>query len=253
MIKNCSIVTIGLILILINSQPSYSHGVGFYTTGKAGGGISSNSWSGIGNNRLGINYSIGCGLVYDTAVASNDTFNYRLNAGYENNVASGYPFFTDTSMHRVTLSNTFGFALFKNKYVRVWMGPQVELACRFAERSYFTNEGSLIGLVYTGTMGHIKYSTGELGIGCILGINVHTGDLFTLGFEVGLNGNFGIGHSERSRYGVTVITMPPFSPDVIRDIPRIESNILYVLKVDALARISFIFRIGDAEKRYVYE
>jgi hypothetical protein len=241
------------ILFLVYSHPLYSHGVGFYTTGNAGGGASSNSWSGFGSTRLGINYSIGCGFVYDSAVASNDTFNYRLNAGYENNVASGSPFFTDKSMHRVTLSNTFGFALFKNKYVRVWMGPQVELACRFAERTYFTNAGSIIGLVYTGTRGHMQYAAGELGIGCVLGINIHTGDLFTLGFEFGFNGNAGIGRSETSQYGVTIITMPPFPPDISKDIPRIESKVLYILKVDALARINFIFRIGESEKKHSYD
>ncbi len=246
-----SAVFLGFILLLAYSQPLYSHGVGFYTTGKAGGGASSNSWSGIGNTRLGINYSIGFGFVYDTAVASNEKFNYRLNAGYENNLFSGYPFFTNKSMHRITLSNTFGFALFKNKFVRVWMGPQVELACRFAERTYFTNEGSIIGLVYTGTKGHIKYTTGELGVGGILGINIHTDDLFTLSFEFGFNGIFGISKSKSSQYVLTVVTIPSFPPQYPPEFPRIESNILYILKVDALARINFIFRIGDAEKRYI--
>lgn len=239
------IINISIFNISYNNS-LFAYGVGFYTTGKVGDAFLNLSNDVNYGNHL--NYGIGFGFVYDSAVASNDRFNYRLNAGYENHISTNAPLFSDKSMHRVTLSNTFGFALYTSRSVRLWMGPQVELACQFAERTWTSNADSVAGLGYEQTTMHYKYTLGQIGIGGILGINVHTGDLFTLGFEAGLNLILETGRYEYSENGFGISTFPPSSPQFSPSMPKRVSNTILNMKADALVRINFIFRVGDAEK-----
>lgn len=240
--KNNYLIIIFIIFTfyIVHTAPLYAYGVGFYTTGKVG----------VQYPGIGANYGIGCGFVYDSAVASNERFNYRLNAGYENCISTTSPPFYGNFMHRVTLSNTFGFALFSSRYVRVWMGPQIELACQFAERTWTSNAGTVPGLSYMEKTTHTKSTHGQFGIGGILGINVHAGELFTLGFEVGLNAIMDIGRYESSESGFGIVTLPPISPQISPTTPVKESRDQIRMKVDTLMRINFIFRVGD---EYVLE
>lgn len=156
--KNKYLIIVAFVIMLLKYSISlHAYGVGFYTTGKVGDTfLNLSNGVNYGNH---LNYGIGCGFVYDSAVASTDRFNYRLNAGYENLISTNAPLFSDKSMNRVTLSNTFGFALYTSKSVRVWMGPQVELACQFAERTWTSNADSVPGLGYEQTTMHYKLIT----------------------------------------------------------------------------------------------
>src|SRR4030042_7001947 len=116
--KQFVVICILFVSIPLSLQEIYALGLGGYLTGK--GGVSTLR---VEKTYSSVDYGPGAGFLLDTAVASNDHFNYRLNVGYENTIKSGTPFFGGWSMHRISISNTFGYAFFRSKYLRVWMGP----------------------------------------------------------------------------------------------------------------------------------
>lgn len=253
--RNISFFAALLLFVIVfnalSAGPLYAYGVGFYTTGNVGRPLFGtklygSTCTGIdnGSGSSHVMYGIGCGFVYDSAVAANKRFNYRLNGGYENSVNSGTPFFTFRSMHKVALSNTFGFALFNNKSLRVWMGPQVEVACQFGERTwkkYYLLSSYSFNFERVTTSSRVI--SGLLGLGAILGININTGDLFTLSFEAGINIPLLIGQSkteEKSEYFFPLQNIKYYP------IPTSDySGISFTSYVNGLARLSFIFRVGD--------
>ena len=180
--------------------------------------------------------------MLDTAVASNDVFNYRLAAGYDNAIESGGRFFNRYSANRVLLSNVFGFGVVRSKYIRLWAGPQLELGCQFnkvSKSSYYYN--SLFGL--TREKDVLDYAYFLLGIGAVMGLNINPGKVFTISLEIGLNTTLGFGkHHAFDNYvwliresgGYTVL------PYTIGD-----SYDRAFGKVEGFSRLSFIFRIGD--------
>jgi hypothetical protein len=79
----------------------------------------------------------GYGLVLDSNIGKNKLYNYRLNI--ESNrikVVDGIEY------DKTAIVNTFGFALYRNKRVRVFMGPRLNIG--FEKRQ--NNEGIEISL-----------------------------------------------------------------------------------------------------------
>ena len=129
----------------------------------------------------------GFGFVLDTRVASDGLFNYRLNVGYE---IVGYDDTTanslDTTFLRFSIDNTFGFAVFKNEKVRVYLGPQVRLAYMIASETT-ASEGDL-GILALG-----------IGLAPVAGVNVHLNDKVSLSFETGYRFTSYVGTLELDR------------------------------------------------------
>lgn len=222
-----------VLTLLLWSISAYPYGIGFYTTGKAGISTYADLYK-----DSPIKYSVGAGFVYDSAVATNELFNYRLNAGYENIMASGNMFFKNPTTHRVNITSDFGLGIIRHKYIRLWAGPQLELGCdiqHFHSRdfsdSYYTLY-SIRSIMFT------------LGFGAVFGLNVHAGDVLTIGFDAGINTTFGVGqhHSTRRSFALFVyhFTYMLIPTNLSRD----YNDNVYA-KLYGFFRLSFIFRVGD--------
>jgi hypothetical protein len=225
-------------IISLYAAPLHALGIGFYTTGKAGVAL----WN-TGKNGTVVNYGLGAGFVLDTAVASNELFNYRLNAGYENVIESGFPFFKKYSVNRITVSNAFGFGVVRIKYLRVWVGPQVELGCQFIKTSEHELEVSPLYISYLHNS--IDYALFTIGIGAVLGININPGELFTMSFELGLNTFMGVGRYHVGKYSLNFGNLPGHTASFFPTVPSSSAYDRAFGKVEGLARLSFIFRIED--------
>jgi hypothetical protein len=84
------------------------------------------------------------GFVVDTAVARSEVFNYRFTFLKEENNASG----GRLDMRGYAMTHDFGFAVYRNKLVRLWLGP--ELKASYYEDLTLSNgadvSGDVLGL-----------------------------------------------------------------------------------------------------------
>jgi hypothetical protein len=238
--KKFVFICIVFITIPLSFRELYALGLGGYLTGK--GGVSTLK---VEKTNSSVDYGVGAGFVLDTAVASNDYCNYRLNVGYENTIKSGTPFFGGWSMHRISISNTFGYAFFRNKFMRVWMGPQIELACQFNVASERTNGINPHGFYYNmpffeNRVVSIDFALFSLGLGAVLGVNFNAGDFCTVSLETGINTCIGIGpyHERKNAYTYSVGF---FLPSGISS----KSKDIVFGKAEGLMRLSFLYRVGD--------
>jgi hypothetical protein len=90
------------------------------------------------------------GFILDTNVATDSVFNYRLNIaldeldpGRRSKKIDGY-----------VMDHTFGFGVLRTQHVRLWIGPQINLAY------YNEDDFDMFGL----------------GFGPAIGVNIHAGD-----------------------------------------------------------------------------
>jgi len=129
----------------------------------------------------------GFGFVLDTAVAKNSLFNYRLNLGMEEFTSEGGANTAEYELDSFVIDNTFGFAVFKNKLVRIWLGPQIRVSISDGEIKDFEDfDISLFGF----------------GIGPVFGANFNLGKVFTPAVTIGCRytSYFGTGESKISSY-----------------------------------------------------
>jgi hypothetical protein len=148
-----------LLFLVMRSVPAHAFGIGLF--GNFDGGQL--WWDGYGTSYDFLNY--GGGLVFDTNLAGNSLFNYRMELGVSN-IHSNYE--ADTPIYGVYTTkyedsiaissvNYFGFGIVRSQYVRFWLGPQ---------------------LTFGGTVTNL---TGfYAGLGVALGLNFNFGDVFTL-------------------------------------------------------------------------
>jgi len=122
------------------------------------------------------------GFVLDTNVAKDSVFNYRLNVSLDKMDIDNGP-----SIDGFVMDHTFGFGVVRNKYVRFWIGPQVNL-------SYYQDDAD-----------HHNYYNDDddfdefgIGFGPALGVNIHAGDKVSFTVTSGYKFRFIFG----SDYGV---------------------------------------------------
>ncbi len=116
--------------------------------------------------------SIGFGFAFDTAVAKDKLFNYRLNVGYQwirHDYPSEFGILQDheIEMNGLTIDNTFGFGIVRNRVMRLWLGPALRLGFLFYD------------------VADVDFFEFRLGIGPQLGVNFHLGDRVSLGITGG--------------------------------------------------------------------
>jgi hypothetical protein len=233
--KRCCISILVLAIISLSASSIYALGTGFYTTGRAGLTFDPSGKP--------ITYCLGAGFVLDTAVATDELFNYRLNIGWENSIESGSPFFRKRNTNRVSISNTFGLGVIRNKYIRLWTGPQLDLGCQFKKMAENTFDiFPPLGGIYN--MHSMSSTMFFLGFGAVLGININPEKHFTLSFEVGVNTAIGFGRHRDSKQRILVaetstgIGMMPMLPS------RDNADKAFG-RIEGFSRLSFIFRVGD--------
>ena len=161
----------------------------------------------------------GINFVFDTNVAKQSVFNYRLNFGVEfynhEYDYSGYDYYYGYSYYgsgsvegvKIVTDHNFGFGILKSRVVRLWLGPNVRVG-------FITGDDTGI----------------TLGAGLTaLGLNLNFGPVFTLGLEAGY----------------------AFSADLYFDDVIYEYNGYYDESSNAglnnlfVAKLSILFRIHD--------
>ncbi len=114
------------------------------------------------------------GFVLDTALARDALFNYRLNLGYGKwnwkKEAGG-----KLKLNAYTMDHTFGFGVYRNQFVRLWLGPQLRFAV--ANGDYIDSSGNKDR--------DWDYSYVGIGVGPVFGLNVNPGDRFTASLTIG--------------------------------------------------------------------
>lgn len=145
-------------------------GLGFYATSGMGSG--EYEFDDDSNPDYDLDTDIernGFGFVIDSAVANDRVFNYRLNIGIYNWSEE----FEDDSEYDIDgfmMSHDFGFGVLRNKYVRLWLGPEIRFA--FGNGDDDDNDGYDVEIL-------------SFGAGPVLGLNVHLGPVVSLGFKTG--------------------------------------------------------------------
>jgi len=102
------------------------------------------------------------GFVWDTAVATDRLFNYRMAVGWE--------WFEEHDEHSgltepvdgLLIQNHFGAGIHRSKAARVWVGPEVDVG--------FYGDEAPFGL----------------GVGMAAGVNFHVNDQMSVGFVLGV-------------------------------------------------------------------
>ena len=185
-------------------------GLGGYVTG----GYAGNNWTHEdeeynleeSDNSEMLKY--GVGFILDTAVAKDSLFNYRLNVGYcRTEMASDK--LPDVKGNDFHLYNTFGFGLLRTEGFRFWVGPQFGFGLMLGKHEPLSTNKQCNAL----------YGS----LGAVAGINIHTGDLLSIGIDGGYRYNLNTGYS---------------------DVAYAGSNFTGSGH-EAFACISFIFRIND--------
>jgi hypothetical protein len=135
---------------------------------------------------------LGRDLIIDTAVAKNRLFNYRLNISVDTYTINQDRYYRNVSynVNRLTWSNTFGFGLWRSRYVRLWAGPQVSISYEFSNRQDKVLDTFL-------------YSK----IGPVIGANFHTGEFSTVSVEMGFR--TGLGYNLKKPVNDTVSLARP--------------------------------------------
>jgi hypothetical protein len=184
------------LLCLAYQRPAYSVGLGGYISGSGGkdwhksGALYVADYYGLKHRYMKASGSVayGAGLMMDTDPDSNGIFNYRLNLGYDRaNVLAT----NRIDLNRVNLINTFGFRLFRNDTIKLWLGPQFGINYWWGNESRVTHDMIVIMPPLLSALPvsfQRKYQMiGGTG-GIALGTNINLGGSVTLSIEAGCRG-----------------------------------------------------------------
>jgi hypothetical protein len=190
-------ITFFLFIMIFSSTALWATGIGLYGTG----GVGASTWTYEGEKMSTTDYFGGGGLIIDTAAAKDTLFNYRFTFGYEQYFLRDPE--TDTTgkpINRFSISNTFGFGLWRAQNVRFWLGPRVGLHYLYKKDSatvlmFFPWPTGIIILPMRVSM---DLKAIGLDLMLALGFNFNIGDYTTLFIDVGMGyiGNYNIKISE---------------------------------------------------------
>lgn len=157
-----------MFLVFLGSSNALAIGLGLY--GSYSGG--SETWEGV-DTKISYNKDTTCkgfGFLLDTTVARDSLFNYQLNIGYLQNEVNP----NMGTLSGGSISHDFGFGVLRTPDVRLWLGPELKI-------SYVS-----------GSQSSIDYYKLDFGIGPVVGLNVHLGELVTLALKGGYLFNWGV-------------------------------------------------------------
>ena len=128
----------------------------------------------------------GIGFIFDTTVAKNRLFNYRLNIGseaVEYDIDGGGIFETRGWF----MAHDFGFGIIRKKNLRLWAGPEVRLSYSQGELENNSNT---------------ELHMATFGVGPVLGLNLHFGKRVSLALKMGALSMGGGGYIEDKTSGL---------------------------------------------------
>ncbi|MDL1968971.1 MAG: hypothetical protein LWW97_10630 [Deltaproteobacteria bacterium] len=191
---------------------THAAGIGFYLSHGIGDGAAdfnedydSDDWWNDLESSGDAKFS-GYGFIFDTAVAKDEVFNYRLQIGYEDaeyDIDSVY----DGDLHidisdfvgnfkldidRFVIDNTFGFGIVRKENFRIWIGPQLRIG-------YMSGDGTMT--LIDGTKLNLDFDDGlVLGLAPVIGVNFNFINNLTIGVDLGYRFNFFVGSVDKTYY-----------------------------------------------------
>lgn len=181
--KRICLLVLTCLFISIMSTQLLAFGIGGYFSGGGGERYWNKNITDYRNREK--NYKIGGGLIIDSNMARQESFNYRLNAGYYK--MNGDP----RDLGLINTYHSFGYGLVKQEYVRLWFGPQIGIGYGYADYQNVT----FIGLFARET---IKYRGLNASLGLVLGLNINIGKYFSITLDGGGRYNALAGSTELS-------------------------------------------------------
>ena len=161
------------VFLLCSFFPADAMAVGLGFNVSAGGGSTdweAEDWWGDSYDVFDTDDSrVGFGFIFDTTVAKDRLFNYRLNIGTEAvdyETEGGSTFETSGWF----MAHDFGVGIVRKKSLRLWIGPELRIS--HSEGELDTDNSSSIDVI-------------TIGIGPVLGLNLNLGRTVTLAFKVG--------------------------------------------------------------------
>lgn len=175
---------LAMLLVFAYAGAASAAGLGFYAT--AGGG--SADWdlstpSSFGSYNKDTSHG-GFGIFLDTNVAKNQLFNYRLSLGAEDFKSRPGEGTAIYDLSGVVLDQDFGFGLVRTKDVRFWLGPELRLAV-FEGTVQNSLTGQTLQFCSWGRCEDYKVSLVGIGIGPVIGLNIHMGDTVSFALKGG--------------------------------------------------------------------
>ena len=156
-------VLITVAFLLIWSAPdALATGFGYYgTLGKGTLRFDNDGWfvSEAHSTSRVDTVLLGGGMVLDTSVARNRVFNYRLNVGYEKLKVDTVQEYEIDRLESLVVDQDFGSAVYMSDSSRIWFGPELRVL--------------------------IAHDEFAMGVGPVLGINLHTGKETTVALKLG--------------------------------------------------------------------
>jgi len=170
-----------LVLVLVSVflfSDVQAMGLGAYYTFGSGSGTWTINADDAGEIDMDSDDSLtGFGFVFDTTLAKDMLFNYRLGLGVEK---KEYEFEDDITlkMNNFVFDNDFGFGVFRTPSIRFWLGPELKITYG------------------TGDADDLDYSVVSVGVGGVLGLNFNIGEHITLGVKSGYLLEYTAGYGE---------------------------------------------------------
>ena len=110
----------------------------------------------------------GFGVTYDSNIGKDKLYNYRLGVEYVNAAVDTHNGYTsDQEFGRFNVVNTMGFGVVRNKNIRLWIGPRLNVALNWSSEDNGYYESAF-----------------EFGIAPAAGINLNLSRTVALGFDV---------------------------------------------------------------------
>jgi hypothetical protein len=189
-----------VILIIGRIHTANAHGIGIYLNGTGGpnrydsGIYFESDWPSSIESRKHhetAKLSYGCGIMMDTDPDSDRLFNYRIYTGYERMYVLNH---NTVDLHAMRWRNNFGFKLYRNDAIKVWLGPQ--FGFDFMEGkdthstweiidNYFSTGPPLYG--FTPVKYTRRYHLIGINTGLAAGVNININEKIALTVEAGCN------------------------------------------------------------------
>ncbi len=247
MVKKIMISFLAGAIFMLVASSTYALGIGAYI--EAAGGesyrkVKSRSLEDTGGKLSG--YGFRAGLIFDTCVACDSDFSYRLKLGGGMAKAD---FLSRIDYNGIYMSHTFAFAAVKNDYVKFWIGPQIGFSYRRGSSDrWFIGTETVSSLYYFGTVPtpnlwnigtfkeRTKYDIFGADGGLAFGVNLNLGDYVTVGLEAAVKYGYNTGTQDRELYNPLV----PYIP-----YNRFKGNRLREHGIEGYGSFAFIIRFSD--------
>lgn len=156
--KKKVLIACGCVALMFTHINASAKGFGIYGSTTNSGDADWDNWNNSSSVTTGIDRKE-YGFVFDTAVAKDKIYNYRLQVGHVEASYYGIKYSGET------IINTFGFGIVRTQDLRIWLGPQIGMRVLKSKTQASDNGG-------------IEY-------GAVIGMNYHVSPSISLTAEAG--------------------------------------------------------------------